>query len=139
MPESVKRRGSSGPTTGATERSVARLSGSMAIAPGYPRTVAPAPLRSRSLGGAADRPPARMPAALVHGDRRTQRGEHEHGEHHPVRPRVGARHHQVGKARDEQAEGRQLHGKTTSHHMLPIAVFRTRQPSHGGLDGSNGG
>src|SRR5215213_4435305 len=37
MPESVKRRGSSGPTIGATERSVESLS-SMAMAGGYPRT-----------------------------------------------------------------------------------------------------
>src|SRR5215211_3645019 len=35
MPESVKRRGSSGPTIGATDRSVVSLS-SMAMAPGYP-------------------------------------------------------------------------------------------------------
>ena len=42
MPESVKRRGSSGPTTGATERSVASWSSSMAIRPGYLQRRGPA-------------------------------------------------------------------------------------------------
>src|SRR5262245_39011190 len=41
MPESVNRRGSSGPTTGATERSVVSLS-SMAMGPEYPRPMADA-------------------------------------------------------------------------------------------------
>ena len=59
MPESVKRRGSSGPTTGATERSVAVSLSSMAMRGGYPRPAAADGARCAAL------PPVDALAAAV--------------------------------------------------------------------------
>ena len=88
----------------------------------------PAEPLAPAVGGAAEGALARRVLAVVHGERRSERGEDDDAEDHPVAPRVRAADDQVPEPRDQSGHRQGLHNGAAAHDT-PHSLIRWTCPT----------